>query len=131
MRVCCCICIYAEPDEAFGFTESDKERIKGEQEKFYSTGFKTFLRESAKEDPSFLVKFIMCATGSDYLPYDKTFKINVEFDFSLDPQAMPFFHSCTNDIRFPGYELFFSDYHKFKTMMNRVINMVYNRFDMR
>ena len=98
--------------------------MKDEQEKFYNTGFKTFLMESAKEDPNFLVKLVECATGSNYLPCDKTFKINIEFDFSLDPLGYPFFHSCTHDIRIPRDELFFSNYDKFKHNMKMIIDKI-------
>jgi hypothetical protein len=104
--------------------------MKEEQEKFYNTGFKTFLMECTQEDPSFLVKFVECATGYNYLSYDKTFKINIEFDFSLPPQGHPVFHSCTRDIRFPGYGVFFDDYQKFKNDMKIIIGTIYNRFDM-
>jgi len=110
-----------------------KERIKKEQEKFFNVDFQKYLRESAEEDSSFMVKFVQCATGSNYLPYDKTFKICIEFDFSRRPGKFPKIHSCTHEIRIPGYEgdeLFFSDYQKFKTRMNLVINMVYNHFNM-
>jgi hypothetical protein len=105
--------------------------MKDEQENFYNTGFKTFLMESAKEDPNFLVKLVECATGSNYLPCDKTFKINIEFNFSLDPLGYPQFHSCTQDMVIPGYKLFFSDYDKFKHDMKMIIDKIYNRFDMR
>ena len=104
--------------------------MKGKQEKFFNTGFKTFLMECTQEDPSFLVKFVECATGSNYLPYDKTFKIKIEFEFSVLPQAQPCFHSCTKEVRFPGYAVFFDDYQKFKTDMKMIINAIYNRFDM-
>ena len=87
--------------------------------------------ESAEEDPSFLVKLVECATGSNYLPCDRTFKINIEFDFTLDPLGYPLFHSGSRDIRFPGYKVFFSDYDKFKHDTKMIIDKIYNRFDMR
>ena len=113
-----------------GATETEVAIIKEKQKRFFNNGFKTFLRESAEEDPTFLVKFVECATGSNYLPYDKTFKINVEFDFSLEATAYPVFHSCTHDIRLPGYEAFFAHYPKFKSDMKTIIDDIYNKFDM-
>jgi hypothetical protein len=101
------------------------------QENFFNNDFQKYLRESAEEDSSFLVKFVQCATGSNYLPYDKTFKIYIEFNFGCRPDSLPMFHSCTREILCPGYKFFFSDYHKFKTMMNMVVNMVYNHFNMK
>lgn len=111
-------------------TETDKETLMNLQKNFFEVDFQKYLRESADEDSSLLVKFVQCATGSNYLPYGKTFKIYIEFDFSLHPERLPKFHSCTQEISFPGYELFFSDYDKFKTKMNDVVNMVYNHFNM-
>ncbi len=111
--------------------EADKERIKELQRKFYNTGFKAFLTESAEENPSFLMKFVECATGSNYLPCDKTFKIYIEFNFSLPPEGYPLFHSCTHEISLPGYEVFFSDYQKFKHNMNMIIEKIFNHFDMK
>ena len=89
------------------------------------------MRESAEEIDDFLVKFVECATGSNYIPFDQTFKINLEFDFSIDPLGNPMFHSCTHDIRVSGYPYFFEDFKTFKDVkMNQNILMVYNRFDM-
>ena len=137
-----CILFYAEPYDGIVLTETGKEKIKKEQEKFFNVDFQKYLRESAEEDSSFLVKFVQCATGSNYLPYDKTFKIYIEFDFSRRPEKLPKIHSFTHEIRIPGYELLFyqppheeatareAHYQKFKTRMNFVINMVYNHFNM-
>jgi hypothetical protein len=121
----------AEPyDELIVLTETDKERMKKDQENFFNVGFQKYLRESAEEDSSFLVKFVQCATGMNYLPYGKTFKIYIEFDLTRHPEKLPKIHSCTHEMRIPGYELFFSDYQHFKTKMNWVIDMVYNHFSM-
>ncbi|KAL3816052.1 hypothetical protein ACHAXA_010357 [Cyclostephanos tholiformis] len=119
-----------EPDEAFGLTETDVKRMKEKQANFYNTGFKRFLMESADEDPNFLVKFVACATGSENLPHDNTCKINIVFDFSLQPNSYPLFHSIEHDVRLPGYEIFFGDYSKFKIYMHMVIGNFYNHPDM-
>ena len=117
------------PIKAFGFTETDVERMKEKQEKVYNTGFKTFLMECAKKDPNFLMKFVECATGSNCLPYNNAFKIKIEFNFSLLPDGYPKFHSCTGDIRLPGYHVLFDDYPKFKHDMYLIIDKIYNHFD--
>jgi len=120
-----------EPDVAWGMSEKDKERHKKEQEIFFNGGFKKYLEESAKEDQSFLDKFLEFATGSNFLPYDKEFKINIEFNFSLDPVGYPNSHACTFDVVMPGVDSFFSDYKSFKEdKMNFVIGEVYNQFHM-
>jgi len=111
-------------------SKKDKERQVEEQKSFYKDGFKKYLKESADEDESFLVKFVECATGSNYLPFDKNFKINIEFNFSLDV-TLPNFHSCTRDVVLPGVEVFFADYESFKNdKMNFAINEVYKQFNM-
>lgn len=122
--------IYVEPDINWGMSEKDKKRHVEAQISFYKGGFIKYLKESAEEEESFLVKFVECATGSNYLPFDKNFKINVEFNFSLDV-SMPMFHSCTRDVMIPGVDVFFSDYESFKNdKMNYAINEVYNQFNM-
>ena len=121
---------YVEPDIAWGMSKKDKERQEEKQKSFYKGGFMKYLKESADEDESFLVKFVECATGSNYLPFDKNFKINIEFNFSLDV-TLPKFHSCTRDVMLPGVEAFFADYESFKNdKMNFAINEVYNQFNM-
>ena len=112
--------------------KAEKEDIRQKQEIFFNGNFKQYLRQSAEEIDGFLVKFVECATGSNYLPFDKDFKIYLEFDFSLDALGNPMFHSCTHEIRIPGYPLFFEDFETFKDKkMNQNILMVYNRFDMK
>lgn len=121
-----------EPRPSLKMTERDKERITKEQKGFFNKNFKKYLEESVKEDKSFLVKFVECATGSNYLPYDQKFKINIEFNFSLKGDGMPIFHTCTRDIVIPGYESFFYDYETFKkNKMNFAIDEVYNQFHMK
>ena len=80
-------------------TTAELEDIREKQTIFFNGNFKQYLRESAEEIDDFLVKFVECATGSNYLPFDRGFKINLEFDLSLDPLGNPMFHSCTHDIR--------------------------------
>lgn len=78
----------------------------------------------------FLNKFVECATGSNYLPFDKDFKIHIEFDFSRDPVGYPLFHACMYDVRLPGFESFWDPYDLFKQKMNFSINEVYKDFNM-
>jgi hypothetical protein len=112
-------------------TTAELEDIREKQTIFFNGNFKQYLRESAEEIDDFLVKFVECATGSNYIPFDQTFKINLEFDFSICPLGNPMFHSCTHDIRISGDPIFFEDYKTFKDVkMNQNILMVYNRFDM-
>ena len=130
-----------EPHPNLGMGSNDKERHKSEQMKFYfgddkntadnHSMFEKYVRESAAEDEKFLVKFVQCASGSNYLPYDKKFKINIEFNFSLDPIGLPQFHSCTLDVMIPGANTFFYNYDAFKTKMNFAINEVYKNFNMK
>jgi hypothetical protein len=112
-------------------TAAELEDLREKQEIFFNGNFKRYLRESAEEIDDFLVKFVECVTGSNYLPFDKTFKIKLEFDLTLVSLHHPMFHSCNKEIRIPGYEFFFEDYNTFKDVnMNQNILMVYNRFDM-
>ncbi|KAL7537829.1 hypothetical protein ACHAXR_008113, partial [Thalassiosira sp. AJA248-18] len=121
-----------EPHPSYNMTEEDKERLAQAQQQFFERNFKKYLQESAKEDETFLVKFVECATGSNYLPYDNEFKINIEFNFSLNPVGYPVFHACTGDVVIPGYEACFSDYESFKReKMNFAIGEVFNKFDMK
>jgi len=111
--------------------DEDVKRLEKAQEIFFKGNFQRYLKESAEEDKYFLVKFVECATGSNYLPFDKNFKINIEFNFSEDPQGYPLFHACTFDVVIPGFEVFFSNYKSFKTdKMNFAIKEVYNQFHM-
>ena len=111
--------------------EEGKETQIKEQKKFFHGDFKKYLEESAEEDDTFLAKFLECATGSNYLPYDKNFGINIEFNFSLEPLGFPNFHSCSCDVVMPGFSAFFSDYKTFKKeKMNFAIDEVYNQFQM-
>ena len=112
-------------------TAAELEDLREKQKIFFNGNFKQYLRESAEEIDDFLVKFVECATGSNYLPFDKNFKIKLEFNLTLDPLGNPMFHSCDKDIVISGYEFFFEDYNTFKDVkMNQNILMVYNRFDM-
>ena len=111
-------------------TAAELDDLREKQKIFFNRYFKQYLRESAEEIDDFLVKFVECATGSNYLPFDKNFKIKLEFDLT-QILLHPMFHSCTNEIRISGYEFFFEDYNTFKDVkMNQNILMVYNRFDM-
>mmetsp|Transcript_21288 Transcript_21288/g.45484 ORF Transcript_21288/g.45484 Transcript_21288/m.45484 type:complete len:114 (-) Transcript_21288:170-511(-) len=112
-------------------SEADKKKQVIAQRIFFSGDFKKFLEESSKKDNDFLVKFVECASGRNYLPYDKNFKINIEFNFSLDAISLPKFHACTFDVVFPGFDIFFGDYNKFKETMDFVIPEVYNQFHMK
>lgn len=143
-------------------SEAQKARLVQEQKLFFDNDFKRYLRESAEEDDSFLVKFVgelwhsgvvfrlsfllrvpvyntyalcalqECATGSNYVPYDdKSFKINIEFSFSVDPvDWLPVFHACTGDVVLPS-TMQYIDYKTFKEdKMNWAIREVYNQFHM-
>jgi len=118
------------PDVNLGMDETAKEQQIEEQREFYHGNFKKYLKESDEEDKTFLVKLVEAATGSNYLPFDEKFKINIEFSFGLDPCGYPNFHACTFDVVIPGYSVHFDDFKTFKEKMNFVIGEVYNKFDM-
>lgn len=112
-------------------TAAQLEELREKQKIFFNGNFKQYLRQSAEEIDDFIVKFVECATGSNYLPFDNNFKINLEFNLSLEPLGNPMFHSCTQDISISGYDIFFQDYNTFKDVkMNQNILMVYNQFHM-
>ncbi|KAL7544849.1 hypothetical protein ACHAWF_008211, partial [Thalassiosira exigua] len=120
-----------DPDPAWGMPKDAMESHTKMQETFFKGDFQRYLRESAKEDETFLVKFLECATGMAYLPHDKNFKIKIEFNFSIDPCGLPTFHACTFDVVLPGVESFFCDYKTFKEeKMNFAVNEVHNQFNM-
>lgn len=105
--------------------------LREKQKVFFNGNFKQYLRQSAEEIDHFFVKFVECATGSNYLPFDNNFKIYLEFNLSVDPLGNPMFHACTKDICIPGYDIFFEDYNTFKDVkMNQNILMIYNQFNM-
>ena len=109
-------------------TEEAKTKLIEEQEIFFNGDFKRYLRESAAEDPKFLVNFVECVTGSNYLPYDGG---HITIEFSFKAQGYPKFHTCTRDVVIPGYEYYWSDFMNFKEMMNEVIDVSYNQFAMK
>jgi uncharacterized protein YggL (DUF469 family) len=110
-------------------TKEAKAKLIEEQEIFFNGDFKRYLRESAAEDPKFLVNFVECVTGSNYLPYDGGHIITIEFSFKA--QGYPRFHTCTREVVIPGYEYYWSDFMNFKEMMNEVIDVSYNQFAMK
>ena len=109
-----------------------EERAKQirQQEIFFNGDFKRYIRESAEEDSTFLLKFVECVTGYNYLPHDDGHQITIEFCFAKTG-GNPQFHSCTRDLVIPGYEYYWSDYKDFKDVkMNQTINAMYNQFTM-
>ena len=111
-------------------TKKEKAKLIQQQELFFNGDFKRYLRESADEDKDFLVKFVECVTGSNYLPYDVSHQIQIEFSFAKI-EGLPSFHSCSRDLVIPGYEHYWSDYKVFKEVkMNETIDTVYNQFAM-
>jgi hypothetical protein len=114
------IVFYAEPNDSFGFTETVGILLYWRQNR---------LDGSAEEDPNFLMKFVGCATGSNYLPYDKRFKIYIELDFSLHPYGYPVFGQLIHVLRLPGYEVSFGHYQRFNHDMRMVVDNVYIRID--
>ena len=111
-------------------TKKVKADLIQKQKIFFNGDFKRYLRESAEEDGDFIVKFVECVTGSNYLPYDGERQIQLEFSFQK-LEGLPHFHSCTRDIVIPGYDYYWSDYKEFKDVkMNNTINTVFNHFNM-
>lgn len=108
-----------------------KAELIQQQEIFFDGDFKRYLKESAEEDSNFLVKFVECVTGYNYLPHDGSHKIQIEFSFA-QTEGLPLFHSCTRDLIIPGYDYYWSDYKDFKDVkMNKTIDAVYNQFAMK
>ena len=111
-------------------TKAQKAKLIEEQEIFFNGDFKRYLRESADEDSNFLVKFVECVTGSNYLPHVGG-QIQIEFSFA-STEGLPKFHTCTRELIIPGYEYYWSDYKEFKEVkMNQTIDLVYNQFAMK
>ena len=108
-----------------------KAELIQQQEIFFDGDFKRYLKESAEEDSNFLVKFVECVTGYNYLPHDGSHQIQIEFSFA-QTEGLPLFHSCTRDLIIPGYDYYWSDYKDFKDVkMNKTIDAVYNQFAMK
>ena len=111
-------------------TKAEKAKLIQQQEIFFNGDFKRYLRESADEDSNFLVKFVECVTGYNYLPYVGD-QIQIEFSFART-EGLPEFHTCTRDLVIPGYKYYWSDYKEFKEVkMNQTIDLVYNQFAMK
>jgi hypothetical protein len=112
-------------------TDEEKARLIVQQWSFFNGDFKRYLRESADEDNNFLVKFVQCVTGYNYLPCGGKFQIQIEFSFA-QTEGLPLFHTCPRDLVIPGYEYYWSDYKEFKEVkMNQTIDLVYNQFTMK
>ena len=109
-------------------TKEAKAKLIEEQEIFFNGDFKRYIRESAEEDSKFLVKFVECVTGSDYLPYNGG---HITIEFSFTAEGYPRFHTCVSEVVIPGYEYYWSDFMNFKEMMNKVIDVSYNQFAMK
>ncbi len=123
----CSITLTDHPDVKL--TKARKEELIQQQEIFFNGDFKRYLRESADEDSNFLVKFVECVTGSNFLPY-RDGQIQIEFSFA-QTEGFPNFHTCSRQIVIPGYDYYWSDYKDFKEVkMNQNINVMYNHFSM-
>jgi hypothetical protein len=117
-----------DPDA--NLTQAEKAELIEKQKIFFDGDFKRCLKESAEEDGNFLVKFVECVTGSNYLPYTGG-QIQIEFSFA-ETEGGPFFHTCTRDLLIPGYEYYWSDYKYFKDVrMKKTINDMYNVLSMK
>ena len=112
-------------------TKEQKVELIKTQEIFFNGDFKRYLKESAEEDSNFLVKFVECVTGSNYLPYGGSHQDQIHIEFSFAAQGLPTFHTCSREIVIPGYEYYWINYKDFKEVkMNQTIDAVYNQFAM-
>ena len=131
-NISCFLSFTQEPIPPLRLSKKEKNELIEKQKKFFEGDFKRYLKETANEDSSFLVQFVECATGSNYLPQGVNFTINIEFSFAEEALQLPRFHSCTREVVIPGYEIFWSDYDDFKEKrMNFAIKEVFNQFAMK
>lgn len=120
--------IFSKGHPNMKLTNAEKAELIEKQKIFFNGDFKRYLKESAEKDSNFLVKFVECVTGSNYLPYNNC-QITIEFSFAAE--GYPTFHTCTREVVIPGYEYFWSDYKDFKEeKMNKIIDVAYNQFAM-
>lgn len=118
-----------DDDDEDKLTKEERAKLIEWQVSFFHGDFKKYLRESAEDDSNFLVKFVECVTGSNYLPHDDSYQIRLQFSYAKTG-GLPTFNTCSRGIIIHGREFIFGGYKNFKKVMNEVINVAYNQFTM-
>jgi len=111
--------------------EKELNGVKDMQTYFFEKSLPDILRkgeekERRKGENNFLLSFVQFCTGSCYLPDPAghpDFKINVEFSMSIDHNALPTAHTCSNDLVLPAL-LYNSDLDKFAAKLDDSLKTV-------